>query len=346
MSSDVVKSAPPRVRVLQTGYGAFGAQHARGWRAVQPAVELTIADPDPAARARVAQDHPAARVVADWREALPDCDVVDAVAPSTLNAGIAIEAMAQGRDVFIEKPVGRTVAEAREVAATAARLGRRMQVGFVLRFHPLALRLHAVLRGGTLGRLRWIGGDFLCLKRPRRDAGVVLNDAVHFLDLILWLKGDAPSAVHAMMADGLGRGFEDLVLSTLRWPDGTLGRLDASCVVAGELPDPYAPPGGWSRKRLEFAGERGRAIADFMTGELTLRAARHEREGDGWRQVVEAPTVEPHGGESITPLIAAELEAFVAGKPGGATIADGVLVAEVCEAMFRSAREQRAVELS
>ncbi|MBL8700730.1 MAG: Gfo/Idh/MocA family oxidoreductase [Alphaproteobacteria bacterium] len=346
MSSDPVKSAPRPIRVLQAGYGAFGAQHAKGWRGCRPAVELAIADPSPEARARATADHPGLRIVADWRELLADCDVVDAVAPSTLNASIALEAMAAGRDVFIEKPVGRTIAEARDVAAAATRLGRRMQVGFVLRFHPLARRLHEVLRGGSLGRLRWISGEFLCLKRPRRDAGVVLNDAVHFLDLILWLKGEAPASVQAMMEDGLGRGFEDLVLSTLRWGDGTLGRLDASCVVAGEAPDPYAPPGGWSRKTLEFAGERGRAIADFMSGTLTLRDARHERDGDGWRQVVAAPATSTYPSESITPLITAELSAFVAGAPGGATIADGLLIAEVCEAMFRSARERRAIEVS
>lgn len=345
MGDDAVKSGHRPPRVLQAGYGAFGVQHAKGWRGCRPPVDLTIADPSSEARARADRDHPGVRVIADWREALGDCDIVDAVAPSTLNATIAIEAMTAGRDVFIEKPVGRTIEEARAVAAVAARLGRRMQVGFVLRFHPLARRLQAVLRDGRLGRLRWIGGDFLCLKRPRRDAGVVLNDAVHFLDLILWLKGERPSHVQAMTADGLGRGFEDLVLGTLRWSDGTLGRLDASCVVAGELPDPYAPPGGWSRKRLEFAGERGRAIADFMTGELVLRDACHERDGESWRQVVGAPASESFAGDSITPLITAELEAFVAGAPGGATIGDGVLVAEVCEAMFRSAREGRAIEV-
>lgn len=346
MYSDPVKSMRPPIRVLQTGYGAFGVQHAKGWRGCRPAVELVIADPSPEARARAAADHPDLRILADWHDGLAHCDVVDAVAPSTLNASIALEALAAGRDVFIEKPVGKMIEEARLVAATAARLGRRMQVGFVLRFHPLAQRLREVLRGGALGRLRWISGEFLCLKRPRRDAGVVLNDAVHFLDLILWLKGAAPSHVQAMMADGLGRGFEDLVLSTLRWDDGTLGRLDASCVVAGERPDPYAPPGGWSRKTLEFAGEHGRAIADFMTGALVLRDARHERDGESWRQIVGTPRTSDFPGDSITPLITAELEAFVAGMPGGATIDDGLRVAEVCDAMFRSAREQRSIEVT
>jgi predicted dehydrogenase len=337
-------------RILQIGYGAFGAQHARGWAALDLEPMLVIADPSPESRARAAAAHPRARVVADWRAALGDCDVVDAVAPSDVNAALALEALAAGRDVFIEKPVGRDLAEARAVAARARALGRSMQVGFVLRYHPMSQRLRAILDSGALGRLRWIGGEFLCLKRPRRDAGVVLNDAVHFLDLMLWLTGGAPRRVQAAMQDGLGRGFEDLLSTILEWPDGTIGRLDASCVVAGELPDPFAPPGAWSRKRLEIAGEAGRLSAEFGSGELVFRAARHEPDGAGsWRQVVGAPQREIHAESSITPMIAAEFRAFLAaraaGTPPGPGIEAGVQVAAVCEAMFQSARDGRRIEV-
>lgn len=337
-------------RILQIGYGAFGAQHARGWAALGLEPSLVISDPSPDARARAAAAHPQARVVADWRAALQDCDVVDAVAPSDINAAFALEALAAGRDVFIEKPVGRDLAEARAVAARARELGRAMQVGFVLRYHPLSQRLREIVASGALGRLRWIGGEFLCLKRPRRDAGVVLNDAVHFLDLILWLTGGAPWRVQAAMHDGLGRGFEDLLSTILEWPDGTIGRLDASCVVAGEVPDPFAPPGGWSRKRLELAGEAGRLSAEFGTGELVFRAARHEPDGSGsWRQIVGEPQRETHTESSITPMIAGEFRAFLAaraaGRPPSPGVEAGVEVAAVCEAMFQSAREGRRIEV-
>lgn len=337
-------------RILQIGYGAFGAQHARGWAALDLEAAMTISDPSPEARARAAAAHPRARVVADWRAAVSGCDVVDCVAPSDINAAIALEVLAAGRDVFIEKPVGRDLAEARAVADSARALGRAMQVGFVLRYHPLSQRLREIVASGALGRLRWIGGEFLCLKRPRRDAGVVLNDAVHFLDLILWLKGGAPGRVQAAMHDGLGRGFEDLLSTILEWPDGTIGRLDASCVVAGEIPDPFAPPGGWSRKRLELAGEAGRLSAEFGTGELVFREARHERDGASWRQVVGEPQREIHTEDSITPMIAAEFRAFLAsraaGTPPSPGIAAGVEVAAVCEALFSSAREGRRIEVA
>ncbi len=336
--------------ILQIGYGAFGLQHARAWAALGHEARLVIADPSEAARAAAQQAHPAARVVADHRPLLGAADqICDIVAPSDVNAGLAMAALGAGHDIFIEKPVGRNVAEAERLAAAAAGAGRAVQVGFVLRFHPLALRMHAILSAGRLGRLRWIGGEFLCLKRPRRDAGVVLNDAVHFLDLILWLKGGPPRGVQAMLADGLGRGFEDLVSMQFDWDDGTLGRLDASCVVAGEVPDPFAPPGGWSRKCLDLAGDTGRLRADFGTGELQVRAARQIHDETGWHPVVGPPERERLAEDSITTLLAAEFRGFLGSRaarmPPAPGLAAGIAVAALCDAVFAAARAQRRVEV-
>ena len=254
-------------RIVQVGYGAFGAQHARAWAALGLAARLTICDTAPEARARAAADHPDARIVADWREA------------------------------------------------------------------------------GTGDNI-----DFLCLKRPRRDAGVVLNDAVHFVDLITWIKGCAPDHVQASARDGLGRGFEDLLASILEWEDGTLGRLDASCVVAGEQPDPFAPAGAWSRKRLEFVGDLARVSADFGTGELVLRRARNVPENGSWSPVVGPAQHETYNTQDVSMLLAAAFAGFLASREANAApspgIADGVAAAAICAALFRASREGRRVAVA
>ncbi|MFM8992419.1 MAG: Gfo/Idh/MocA family protein [Alphaproteobacteria bacterium] len=337
------------MRILQVGYGAFGARHAEAWASRGLEASLAICDAAPDARARAAAAHPCARVVEDWRAELGTGAVVDVVAPTDANAGIALACLEAGHDVFVEKPAGRDAAEAARLRDCAAARGCLVQVGFVLRFHPLAARLKALVGSGALGQLRWIGADFLSLKRPRRDAGVVLNDAVHFLDLLLWIKGDAPRGVLAAMRDGLGRGFEDLACAILDWDDGALARLDASCVVAGEEPDAFAPPGAWSRKRLEFAGVDGRAIADFSTGELAFRAARQERDGDGWRQATGPWRRESHVGAAVTPMLAAGFASFLASRaartPPDPGIGAGIAVAAACEAIFAAAREGRRIEV-
>ncbi len=337
------------MRILQVGYGAFGARHAEAWASLGLERALVVCDASPEARARAAAAHPGARVVADWRAELGSGAVVDVVAPTDVNAGIALACLEAGHDVFIEKPAGRDATEAARLAAAARARGRLVQVGFVLRFHPLAVALKALVASGALGELRWIGADFLSLKRPRRDAGVVLNDAVHFLDLLLWIKDGPPDGVVAAMRDGLGRGFEDLACAILDWPDGTLARLEASCVVAGEEPDAFAPPGAWSRKRIELAGVAGRAVADFSTGELAVREARQERDGDGWRPVAGPWRREAHVAGTVATMLADGFRGFLASCAArtapGPGIGAGVEVAAACEAMFAAAREGRRMEI-
>ena len=55
---------------------------------------------------------------------------------SDTHADYAIKAMEAGADVFVEKPLAETVADAERVIATAERTGRKLVVGYILRQHP------------------------------------------------------------------------------------------------------------------------------------------------------------------------------------------------------------------
>jgi predicted dehydrogenase len=343
----LVKSDAKPLRVLQAGFGAFGAVHARAWAGLGGDVRLTIAEPNARAQAQ-AREAGATDVVSDWGVALGDADVVDIVTPSDTHARMALTALDAGCDVLIEKPMTVSLAEARGLAAKAATDGRIVQVGYVMRVHPVARHLRDRMRSGEIGTPVWITADFISLKTPRRDAGVVLNDAVHVMDLVFWIIGRAPDEVSATLLDRLGRGMEDLASIMLHWRDGPAAHIEASCIVAGEHPDPYAP-GGFSRKRLTVTGDRGQIIADFMTDSLVWRPCRHERAEGWWSPVCEAPQTEtfapmaPH--ESVALELAAFLEAVKSRRQPEADVQSGVAMAAVCDAIFAAARERRTVRV-
>jgi predicted dehydrogenase len=343
----LVKSDAKPLRVLQVGFGAFGAVHARAWAGLGTDVRLTIAEPNARAHAQ-ARNAGVAGVVADWSLALGDVDAVDIVTPSEAHAAIALAALEAGCDVLIEKPMTANLAEARSLAAKAAERNRIVQVGYVMRMHPAARRLHDRVRSGAIGTPVWITADFVSLKTPRRDAGVVLNDAVHVMDLVLWIIGRAPDEVSATLLDRLGRGMEDLASIMLHWRDGPAARIEAACIVAGEHPDPYAP-GGLSRKRLTVTGDTGQIVADFMTDTLVWRPCRHERSEGWWSPVCEAPQTEtfapmaPH--QSVALELKAFLDAVTSRRQPDADVQSGVAMATVCEAVFVAAREQRTVSV-
>ncbi|HJQ56917.1 MAG TPA: Gfo/Idh/MocA family oxidoreductase [Vineibacter sp.] len=346
----VVKPDARGLRVLLAGYGAFGAVHARAWADLGFADRLTIAEPDREGRARAAATLPRARVVADWRAALGDVDVVDIVTPSDTHLEIALAALDAGRDVMIEKPMTMSRAEATKIAAHSRATDRIVQVGYVLRTHPAARRLRDIVRSGEIGTPTWVAADFMCLKRPRRDAGVVLNDAVHVLDLVLWAIGRPPDEVSAMAADQLGRGVEDIVSIGLAWRDGPIGRVEASCIVAGEHADPYVP-GGVARKRVSVTGDSGQVVADFMTDSLEFRRCRLRRTADGWWAPDVAPAtttsfaaMAPH--ENVAAELAGFVEAVTTRTQPDADVRSGVTMAAVCDAIFAAVRERRTIAVA
>lgn len=337
-------------RILQVGYGAFGVQHARAWAALQHEPSLIIADPSPAAREAAAKAHPKARVVADWREALDDCDALDIAAPSDLHHAIAMAALEAGRDLFIEKPMAISAGQAREIADRAAARQRIVQVGYLLRIHPAARALREHVLSAGVGAMSMIVAEFISLKRPRRDAGVVLNDAVHVLDLMCWIVGRLPDEVSATLVERLGRGFEDIAAITLNWNDGPVARVDASCIVPGDHADEFAR-GAFSRKQLTITGDRGQASVDFMIDALATRKCLLMPQDDGsWMPLYEKP--ERRGFMPLSPIqgMAAQftifLDAIGRRVQPDANVQSGVAMAVLADAIFESARRKVTVVIS
>lgn len=300
-----------RLRVLQAGFGAFGPTHLAGWRALGEAVELWIADPDPAARAVARRlGMPEDRLAADPLDLLGAVDAIDIAAPADHHFPLCCKAMDSGLDIFVEKPMTASLAEAEALAARLARTDRILQVGFYLRATPLARALRKEVEAGVLGRLRHVTGEFSGFKRPRRDSGVLDNDLVHFLDLVLWLLGE-PKEVRSLTRDFLGRGSEDLAVLLLGFPGGAVARLEASWHMPGEVMDPIVP-GNLATKRLRLAGDRGQLDADFIVEKLVVHRRRHVEEAAGWRVEAEPGLLPPVTGAAPAAVMATQLGEFLA----------------------------------
>ncbi len=112
-------------------------------------VEVLVSDLDPD-RARAAAERFGLRAAGGWREAARSVDAVSVCLPPGLNAQVAAEAASLGRHVICEKPPGRDLGQARDLAgAAAAHPDRVTVVAFNRRFNPLYLE--AMARSTSLG---------------------------------------------------------------------------------------------------------------------------------------------------------------------------------------------------
>lgn len=337
------------ISILQIGCGAFGPVHLAAWRALGLADRLVVADPRADTVRMVHAICPTARVVADWRAVLAAADLVDILTPSDTHHAIAKVALAAGKDLFIEKPVTVTAAEALELERLAAAGRRIVQCGLYFRFHPKAQALQAMVAAGAFGRLRFLSGRFLGLKRARGDSGALHNDAVHFIDLLSWLAGEMPRTVYAVARDHFGRGMDDLAVLQLVYPSGAAALIETGYIQPGRWPDAVTP-GAVTSKEIAIAGEAAVAEIDFAAERAQVQRGAHRPVDGIWKP--DYGPVEDPGWPAADPVavVTAELAHFLdcvaARQAPVAGLRDcAVGPAAVIEAAIASARGNRVVEI-
>ena len=227
--------------VAVIGCGLIGARRAATAAAHPGTVLRVVADTD-VARARDLAERHGVDWTTDWRQAVArhDVDAVVVCTPNAYLAPVANAALEDGRHVLIEKPMGRSVEEAESMAATAARAGRILKVGFNHRYHPAITAAGQYLRAGEIGTLVQLRARYGHGSRPGCEAewrgnsrmaggGELLDQGVHVVDLFQWLAG-APLRVHAELQTAVWNlaPLEDNAFGLLRFAGGVVGQFHVS----------------------------------------------------------------------------------------------------------------------
>ncbi len=329
--------------LLLIGCGAFGRVHLAALKRL--GLPVTVFDADRGLAAATGE------AVAESLEAgLAACDAAIVATPVPTHVAVAGAVLRAGRDLFLEKPATETAAEAAALAELVEAHGRIAQVGLYFRFHPKAMELRRMVAAGDFGRLHYLAARFSGLKRARGDSGALLNDAVHFADLLPWIAGEAPSRIFATTADPLGRGREDLAVIQMMFPSGLAGLIEAGCVLPGRWPDAVVP-GAETRKEVVVAGHDALAEVDFAAETFALRRGAHAPGANGaWlpqhaaREEAAIPAADP------VEVVAAELAAFIEAvrtrrAPEAGLRSGAVAPARILDAARLSAAERRVVAL-
>ncbi len=338
------------MNVVQVGLGNFGKRHLDAWHAMGYGDRLWIADNDERKWAETTRyNFPKDRLVKSLDDVIDKVDVVDIVTPTQSHFALCKRALEAGKDVFIEKPMTMNLRDAADVAAIAQRTKRLLQVGYYYRYHPISERIKRDLEDGTLGRVRYLTGNFFGFKRARNDVGVTHTDGIHFIDLFNWFQGAVPVEVYAICRDHFRRGLEDFSIVLMTYPDGSVAKVESGYVQPGRWKDKVVP-GALTSKDIVVVGEKFTAEADFETESLTVHDAHHELRDGTWAAIVGAAAVPPIEPCSPVQMVARELEAFlgsVASRTPTAAgpVESGVHLAAIMEAIYESAKTGAPVKV-
>ena len=227
----------------QLRMGVLGAARIAPAAVVRPARKVAgiavtaVAARDPQRAAAFAKKHGIANVHPSYDALLSDpaIDVVYNPLPNGLHARWTIAALEAGKDVLCEKPFTANAAEAREVAAVAARTGRTVMEAFHYRYHPLAHAMKEVVTSGEIGKVRHVETAF-CFPLPRfRDirwqydlaGGAAMDAGCYAVHMARTLGGGEPEVVSAR-AKLRSPNVDRFLQGELRFPSGATGRITCS----------------------------------------------------------------------------------------------------------------------
>ena len=144
------------------GSGFMGRVHREAIRRLGTVDVLAIADSRLEGAERLAEQFPAKRAVADYREVLSDpaVDAVHICTPNALHFPMAKAALEAGKHVVCEKPLTTSSAEARILVDLAARSGLRNCLNHNLRYYPMVQQMRRLREAGELGEILVVQGSY------------------------------------------------------------------------------------------------------------------------------------------------------------------------------------------
>lgn len=174
------------------GYGGFGKFLHNAWKTLDHVRVVAIADKN--VDALKVPD--GVKAFVDWRALLLEKDI-DAVAivtePST-HEEIASACMEAGKHVLIEKPLAITLSAAKKIIQTRDQTNTVAAIDFIMRFNPLLQAIQAFTQQGVFGKLRRVDVENYAQDEqlppqhwfwhPDRSGGILIEHAVHFIDLV------------------------------------------------------------------------------------------------------------------------------------------------------------------
>jgi len=343
-----------KLKVGVIGLG-IGNGHIKNFNLHPQAEVVAIADSDPVRLKTRGDEHKVPGRYTDALEMLKKekLDIVAVATPNKFHKPLTLAALEAGCHVFCEKPMAMNTAEAREMLAASKKVGKRLMINFSYRFTEQSVALKQQVDSGILGdiyfgRTIWhrrrgmpgFGGWFGT--KALAGGGPLIDLGVHRLDLALWLMG-YPSPVWVMgstynpiataIAQKEGKTFdvEDLAVGMIKFANGATLEVEASW--AANIKE---------RELMEtrLLGTQGGLVQRNKNEGYEFEAEMYvERNGCQFDMALHPPV------PAAKPSTYHFADAIANNKPYMATGEEGLIVMEMLDALYESARTGQPVRI-
>lgn len=277
-------------------------------------------------------------------------ELVAVATESGKHAEIALDCIASGCNVIIEKPIALSIRDADAIIAAGKEKGVVVCVNHQNRFNKSIRYIRKALEEGRFGRLshgaahvRWNRGrnyyEQACWRGTwEQDGGCLMNQCIHNIDLLRWMMGDEAEEVMAY-TDRLEHPYleaEDLGIALVKFKNGSYGMIEGTTNVYPQNLE----------ETLYIFGEKGTVKAGG-TSVNVIEEWRFADKSDDPEIVKDTYGENPPNvyGFGHTPLYADVIEAIRNGQKPYVDGEAGKRALELVLAIYKSAAEHRPVKL-
>ena len=327
------------MRVGIVGTGSMGRTHAAAW-ANTPATISGFLSRSPERASPLATTYNA-RIYRDLATLINEVDIVDICTPTHLHHEMVLATAAAGRHVICEKPLARTIAQAREMIAACEMAGVHLLVAHVVRYFPEYAAARQTLASGALGQpaiirlKRGSAGPDLSgsswFNDAEKSGGLILDMMIHDFDYARWLAGEITQVyAQSVRHNQAGQG-RDHCLAILTHESGTLSHIEGS----------WAYPAPLFYTQIEIAGSDGWLTYDSEQAKVTKNYL--------YQTAASLPAVplpaNPLREDPYTTQLRAFYDTIVGGHPTRISPQDGLAALQIGLAALESARTGQPVQL-
>jgi predicted dehydrogenase len=238
-----------RVKVGVIGCGYWGPQLIRNLRDM-PNVHLSaVADAKPERLEFVRHHHRDVKTFSSHTALLEtDVDAVVIATPIHTHHKIAMEALAAGKHILVEKPLAASVAEAWEIINFARLQNKQVMVGHTFLYNPAVQELRRLVKDGELGRIYYVDAARLNLGLFQRRANVIWDLAPHDVSILMYVLGATPIAVSARGSTCVQDDVHDVAYLELLFESGVSAHVHVSWLDPAKV------------RRITVVGDRQMAV--------------------------------------------------------------------------------------
>ena len=259
------------LRVAVIGVGHLGKHHAR-ILSTMPGVELVAVVDKHLGRAGEIASEFNTRPILDVRELTGKVDAVTIAVPTETHLEVALPFLRAGIPALVEKPMARSLAEADEMIAAAAKANTILAVGHTERFNPAVAVARELLTDPRFIEVHRLGTF------PDRslDIDVVFDVMIHDLDVILSVVKSEVQSIDAVGVAVLTKKF-DIASVRIRFANGCMANLTASRISREKVrkirffqPDEYISIDYAAQKVEKFTINRVLGIPKIDGGDVPV----------------------------------------------------------------------------